>query len=93
MTQMAQIFYGSQRSAEGRLLPTGRKNARKAQKVITDDLKSPAALGRRTLATNGTQEIKEIKEILAAHDNLNDILRRISKKKHRLRDGPALTMF
>ena len=52
-----------------------------------------AALGRRTLATNGTQEIKEIKEIWAAHDNLNDILRRISKKKHRLRDGPALTMF
>jgi len=90
MTQMAQIFYGSQRSAEGRLLPTGRKNARKAQKVITNDLKSPTALGRRTLATNGTQEIKEI---LAAHDNLNDILRRISKKKHRLRDGPALTMF
>ena len=35
-----------------------------------------AALGRRTLATNGTQEMKEIKEIWAAHDNLNDILRR-----------------
>ena len=61
MTQMAQIFLGSQKT-------------RKAQKVITDDLKSPTALGRRTLATNGTQEIKEIKEILAAHDNLNDIL-------------------
>ena len=35
-----------------------------------------SASRRVTLATEGTQEIKEIAEIMAAHDNLNDILQK-----------------